>query len=295
MWFKNIQIYTFTEPFSATSEAIHEQLQAQPFSPIGQMQESSSGWIPAFNDSDLLCETVNGRLFINAQIQEKILPASVVNDYLTEKLEEIEQRDGRRPAKKEREQLKEDIRALLLPKAFHKTKRVALWIDPKLGLLIVNAASEKTADDVTAQLRESIGSLPIVPFGKSAAGADILTQWFLEPSERPNSLSIESDLELALAQDPTVKARYKNLDLSAPEIAHSIESGMRIKQMGMVFDEHCQYVINEKFQLKRLKYQDGLVERAQDNDDPRTDAILMSDVVTQLIERIEPFVKETGI
>jgi recombination associated protein RdgC len=253
------------------------------------MQEATFGWIPAFSDSELFCESVSGRLFFTAQIQEKILPASVVNDHLTEKLDEIENAEGRRPGRKEREQLKEDIRAALLPKAFHKTKRVSAWIDPRNNWLIVNASSEKTADDFTAQLREALESLSILPFAKSATGAELLTQWYFEPEERPEGCELEAELDLSMAQDSTVKAKYKNLDLEAPEIKQSLESGMRIRQMAMAFEEQCQFVINEKLQIKRIKYQDKLIEQAHDSEDPRSDALLMSDTLTQLISILEKY------
>lgn len=295
MWFKNIQIYTFSEAFSQSAEQIHDLLEKHAFSPISQLQESTFGWVPSFKDSTLLCESVSGRLFITAQIQEKILPASVVNDHLQEKLDAVELAEGRRPGKKEREQLKEDIRAILLPKAFHKTKRISAWIDANKGLLVINASSEKTADDFTAQLREALGSLIVLPFAKATNGADTLTSWYLEPTERPADVGLEAELELTMAEDSTVKAKYKNLDLDAPEITQSLESGMRIKQLALAFDEQCQFVMNEKFQLKRIKFQDKLVEQAGDSDDPRTDAILMSDTLTQLILLLKPYTEQQGI
>lgn len=283
MWFKNIQVYTFSEQFPHSIEFMEEKLSENTFSPLTALQESSFGWVPCFKDSELLVESVSGKLFISAQIQEKILPASVVNDHLTEKLDQIEMDEGRRPVKKEREQIKEDIRAELLPKAFHKTKQISAWIDTRNGWMVVNTASEKTADEFTSTLREALGTLTIVPMGASAAGADILTNWYLEPQSRPENTELEADMELTLLQDPTVKARYKNLDLNAPEIKLSLESGMRICQMAINFEDQCQFVINEKFQVKRIKYQDSLIEKAHDSDDPRGDALLMCDTLTQLI------------
>jgi recombination associated protein RdgC len=295
MWFKNIQIYSFTETFTQSAEQVNELLEKHAFTPISQLQDSTFGWVTPFNDSSLYCESVSGQLYITAQIQEKILPASVINDHLIEKLDEIESAEGRRPGKKEREQLKEDIRAILLPKAFHKTKRISAWIDAKRGWLVINASSEKTADDFTAQLREALGSLSVVPFSNAASGADILTSWYLDPSERPDGLTLEAELELTMAEDTTVKAKYKNLDLDAPEITQSLESGMRIRQLAMAFEEECQFVINEKFQVKRIKFQDKLIEQANDSEDPRSDAILMNDTLSQLILLLEPLTVNNGI
>ncbi|TCS41434.1 recombination-associated protein RdgC [Reinekea marinisedimentorum] len=295
MWFKNIQVYTFNEQFPHSAEFMEEKLSANTFSPLSSLQESTFGWIPCFKDSNLLVESVSGKLFISAQIQEKILPASVVNDYLNEKLDQIEQDEGRRPVKKEREQIKEGIRAELLPKAFHKTKQISAWIDPRNGWMVVNSASEKTADEFTSALREALGSLGIIPLGASAAGANILTSWYLEPETRPANTELEADLELTLLQDPTVKARYKNLDLNAPEIKLSLEAGMRICQMAMNLEDQCQFVINEKFQVKRIKYQDTLIEQAHDSEDPRGDALLMCDTLTQLISLLAEQAKPESI
>ncbi|TXR53708.1 recombination-associated protein RdgC [Reinekea thalattae] len=295
MWFKNIQVYTFNDAFTHSEGHIETQLSQNAFHPLTALQESSFGFVPCFKDSELYVESIAGKLFISAQIQEKILPASVVNDHLNEKLDQIELDEGRRPTKKEREEIKEAIRAELLPKAFHKTKTVSAWIDSNNGLMVVNAASEKTADEFTSALREAIGSLSIVPLGSNASGADLLTQWYVEPESRPEDFSLEADLELTLLQDPTVKARYKNLDLNAPEINLSLEAGMRICQMALNFEEQCQFVLNEKFQIKRIKYQDTLIEKAQDSEDPRSDALLMCDTVTQLIVKIKAQIKHEAV
>lgn len=295
MWFKNLRLYRFNDNWSITEDKLNEQLAARPFTGLTAMQESAFGWVPPFRDSDLLCETVGKRLFLTAQIQEKLLPASVLNEALAEKIDAIEDAEGRRPGRKEKDTLKEQIRAELLPRAFHKTRRVSAWIDLKQQWLAINASSEKAADDFTAQLREAVGSLPVLPVGKSISGGTLLTHWFQEPTSRPEGTELMADLELVMMEDPTVKARYRNLDLDAPEIAHSLESGMRIRQLGLSLNDQCQCVIDDTMTLKRLKFTDSLVEQASDSDDPRTDALLMSDTLTEWLRALEPQVVETGV
>lgn len=295
MWFKNLRLYRFTDQFAITEASLNEQLAAHPFTGLSAMQESAFGWVNPFADSGMLCETVGRRLFITAQMQEKLLPASVLNEHLAEKLDQVEETDGRRPGRKEKEALKEQIRAELLPRAFHKTRRINAWIDLDQQWLAINTASEKTADEFTSRLRDAIGSLPVVPMGKASSGADVLTQWYQAPETRPEGTDLLSDMELVLAQDPTVKARYRNLDLEAPEIQHSLESGMRIKQIAINMNDQCQAMIDESFTLKRLKFGDALLEQAGDSDDPRTDALLMSDTLSQWLIQLLPQITETGI
>ena len=295
MWFKNLRLYRFNDNWSITEDSLNDKLAAHPFTGLTAMQESAFGWVPPFKDSGMLCETVGGRLFITAQVQEKLLPSSVLNEHLAEKVEAIEEAEGRRPGRKEKDELKEKVRAELLPRAFHKTRRISAWIDLNTQWLAINASSEKVADEFTSQLREVVGSLPVLPMGKQVSGGSLLTQWFQAPETRPEGTDLTADLELVMAQDPTVKARYRNLDLDAPEIAHSLESGMRIRQLGLVLNDQCECVIDDTFTLKRLKFGDSLVEQAGDSDDPRTDAMLMSDTLTQWLRAVAPQLVETGV
>jgi len=295
MWFKNARVYRFTDAWSGSEDQLNEKLAQTPFTGLTALQESAFGWVAPFKDSQMLCEKVGDRLFITAQVQEKILPASVLNEQLAEKIDAVEEAEGRRPGRKEKEALKEQLRAELLPRAFHKTRRTSAWIDLKHQWLVINAASEKNADDFTAHLRESIGSLPVIPVGKSVAGSAILTEWFQQPERRPEGTELLEDLELVMAEDPTIKARYRNLDLEAPEIAHSLDSGMRIRQMGIVLNDNCQAVIDDTFTLKRLKFTDTLIEQSADSDDPRTDALLMSDALTDWLVKLAPQWRDTGI
>ena len=294
MWFKNLRLYRFTEklaPASQGESTLNETLSKHPFTPLTGLQETTFGWVHPFQDSALLCEQLGGRLFITAQIQQKILPPAVLNEALADQVNALEEAEGRRPGRKERDALKEQIRAEMLPKAFHKTRRISAWIDLDRGWLAINAAAEKDADDFTAHLREALGSLPVVPLGKSHAGSATLTDWYQDPAERPEGTELTEDLQLTMNGDPSVKARYKNLDMEAPEIRHSLDSGMGIRQLGLSINNQCTCVIDDNFTLKRLKFSEALIEQTADSDDPRTDALLMSDTLTQwlggLLEQLE--------
>lgn len=266
-------------------QSVNAALEQHPFTELTAMQEETDGWVAPFGTHQL-CELVHGRLYMTLQFQQKILPASVINEAMLKKAAEIEAQEGRRPGRKEREQLKEDIRAEKLPQAFHKTSKVSLFYDIARKLLVVNASSEKKADTVTAYLREAIGSLPIIPFVKSASGADVLTTWYLDPNTRPSMTTLESPVYLTMVQDPTVKSSHRNLDLHAPEIQQAIDSGMRVKKVGINVDGEISGTIDEKFVLRTLRYSDALVEKGNESDDPRTDAMLMSDSLVSLIESI---------
>jgi recombination associated protein RdgC len=146
MLFKNLVVYTLGEGFELDVNTLSELLEVNQAQQLTALQELNFGWVSPSNTALELFEVVGGKVFIVGETKEKILLASVVNDILNERLDQIETDEGRRPVKKEREQLKENIRIELLPQAFYKTRRTAAYIDVLNGLLVVDAASEKVAD-----------------------------------------------------------------------------------------------------------------------------------------------------
>lgn len=296
MWFKNAFIYK-GDVFSAIKlkpaeicSVVNTALSRLPFTPLTAMQQITAGWVPPFHGSDQLCELVEGRLFMTLMIQEKILPASVINEALIEKMAEIEKQEGRRPSRKEREILKEDIRAEKLPKAFHKSKRVSLFIDLDKQLTVINAGSEKLADEVTAHLREAIGSLPVVPLKRLVSGTHVLTNWYEYPDKRPSMTETCSPVGLAMRLDSSVKSTHRNIDMDAPEIKTGIESGMYVDKLGLNIQGSVTCTIDSNFVLRGIKYGERLVEQASDSDDPRTDALLMSEMLANWLTDMQKVV-----
>ena len=83
MWFKNLQIYRFTERFELDAATLGEQLGQQAFVPCANQDAMRSGWVPPLgrHGSELVHAT-NGYLMICVKRQEKLLPAAVVNEAL---------------------------------------------------------------------------------------------------------------------------------------------------------------------------------------------------------------------
>jgi recombination associated protein RdgC len=287
MYPKNIRFYLIEKDFFIlhTADYINQSLQENPLEPLTAMQSSGFGWAPAFKDSELFCEVVAGKWIINAMMKEKIIPAVAVNELLAEKIDQVEQEQGRKVSRKERLQFKEDITAEILPTALQKTISISAWIDPERGILAVCAASEARADEFTSKLREAIDILPVAP-AHGYVHHD-LTEWWLDPSTRPGGSELMGDIiSLKLLHDNTVKASFKNHDLNATEIKTSIESGMIIEKLKISFSEQMSFVIDETLSLKQIKYCDSLIENGAESDDPRADCILMLDTVCNWCDAI---------
>ena len=113
MWFKNIRAYRLNDSFDLSPSDLEEKMQVGTFTPCAKSQSLSLGWVPALGDgTEALVHAAAGRLLLCLRREEKILPASVIREQLAEKVETIEQEEGRKVYRKEKLRLKDAIERL---------------------------------------------------------------------------------------------------------------------------------------------------------------------------------------
>lgn len=264
MWFKNLAIYRFTEPFTLTPEVLEQKLQQQPFKPCGGHDEFSYGWTsPLGKSSDALVHANNGFMMVCAKKEEKVIPASVINEMLQEKINEIEEREARKLPAKERTRLKDELIFDLLPRAFSFSRKTFAYIDSQGGWLAVDAASAKKAEDLLSNLRKCLGSLPVVPIGASIKPAAIMTQWLLH-HDTPKDIVIEDECELRSPEEEGGIIRCKRHDLALPEIKNHLDTGKQVIKLAISWSERLSFVLDENLAVKRLKFLELIQEQAAD-------------------------------
>ncbi|QPK62290.1 recombination-associated protein RdgC [Methylomonas sp. LL1] len=264
MWFRNLAVYRFTEPFTLTSEVLEQKLQQQPFRPCGGHDEFSFGWTsPLGKASDALVHANNGFFMLCAKKEEKVIPASVINEMLQEKISEIEELEARKLPGKERTRIKDELIFELLPRAFSFSRKTYAYIDSQGSWLVVDAASAKKAEDLLSQLRKCLGSLPVVPIGASIKPATVMTQWLLH-HDAPKDIVIEDECELRSPEEEGGIIRCKRHDLALPEIKNHLDNGKQVIKLALSWAERLSFVLDENLSVKRLKFLDLIQEQAAD-------------------------------
>lgn len=264
MWFKNLAIYRFTEPFTLPPETLEQKLQQQAFTPCGGHDEFSFGWTsPLGRTSNALIHASNGFMMICAKKEEKVIPSSVINEMLQDRINDIEEREARKLPGKERTRIKDELIFELLPRAFSFSKKTYAYIDSQGGWLVVDAASAKKAEDLLSNLRKCIGSLPVVPIGASIKPANIMTQWLLN-HDSPKDIVIEDECELRSTEEEGGIIRCKRHDLALPEIKNHLDSGKQVIKLAMSWADRLSFVLDESLAVKRLKFLDLIQEQAAD-------------------------------
>ncbi|WP_413723617.1 recombination-associated protein RdgC [Sodalis sp. RH16] len=291
-WFKNLMIYRLTRDLALSAEDMEKQLAGSVFSPCGSQDMVKSGWVSPLGDkSTALTHGVNGHILLCVRKEEKILPSSVVKQELQGKVEKLEADQSRKLRKAEKDALKEEVLFNLMPRAFSRYSQTFLWIDTGKGLVIVDAASAKKAEDTLALLRKSLGSLPVAPLTLENPIELTLTQW-VRGTEPPAGFAIQDEAELkALLEDGGI-IRCKKQDLASDEIAAHIEAGKVVTKLALDWLERVQFVLADDATLKRLKFSEQLREQNDDIDREdvaqRFDAdfILMTGELSELISQL---------
>lgn len=263
--FKNALVYRLNKNLPLVAAELQEQMEQFRFTPTVAQDMAKSGWVsPLVDGSDNLVHEVNGQLLLKIRKEEKILPAAVLRKAVAEKVAKLEEEQSRKLNKNEKDSIKDEVLLhTLLPRAFTRDSFTQIWIDTKSGLIIVDAASAKKAEDGLALLRRSLGSLPVTPVCLSNPIELTLTEW-LKSGELPAGFTLGDSATLkAILEDGGV-LKSKKQDLLTDEIATHIEAGKLVTELSLAWQDRITFTLTDAAAIKRIHFSDEL---AQQNDE----------------------------
>ena len=143
--FKNLIAYRIGAGWSAPSlAALEEALQGAAFQPCGPTEPLSVGWVsPRGQEHAATAEAIDGHWILRLAVERRVVPASTIRGELEARCKAIEAEQGRKPGRKEKRDLKDEIVQTLMPRAFTKRSMHWLWLHPEERLLVVGAASTR--------------------------------------------------------------------------------------------------------------------------------------------------------
>jgi recombination associated protein RdgC len=264
MWFKNLQLYRLPAPWDITIDRLNEELGRLTFQPCGSQDLMSRGWTSPVQDGALV-HSVGGQWMVALTVEQRLLPASVINEVSEERAEEIEAQQGYKPGRKQLKEIKDAVMQELLPRAFTRRRRTYAWIDPKGGWLAIDTSSRKGADVVIEALTKALDELPLKLLNTRMSPAAAMTGWLAE-GEAPGAFTIDQDCELASVADEKSAVRYVRHTLEGEEIREHIAAGKQVTRLALTFDDRISLVFNDKFEVKRLQVLDIVKESAGTQD-----------------------------
>ncbi len=266
MWFKNLFIYRFSKPFDKSLDELDKALSEDAFTPCGDHDVGKMGWCqPLDTHADSPFVHVTDKYWMLClKKQDRILPASVVNEQVALRVADIEAAQARKVTKKEKTEIREQVTIELLPKSFTKTQRFFAYLSPANGYMVLNTASAKVADELTSYLRKTIGSLPIRVPETNQSPAATMTAWLANKEDLPQGYALGEECELVSQGEEKGQVRYKGLDLHQEQLDQHIENGMQVANLALEWEESLSFTLSADLQVKKLKFKDVVLDQFDD-------------------------------
>lgn len=260
MWFKNIFIYRLPTDCTITAATLQEKLALKPLQPCSGLDKQSRGWVSCRGD-DRLVHVANQQILFALGVEQKLLPATIINRFVKERIAEIEAQQGYKVGRKEKKDIKEAVTEELLPRAFAMQRATFAWIDPVNGRLIIEAASSAKADELLEQMGKTVDDLPVKLLHTELSPVAAMTDW-LAGEAAPAGFTIDRELELRATGESKATVRYANHALEGEEILAHIASGKRATRLGLTWNDRISFVLTEQLQIKRLEFLDIIKEES---------------------------------
>jgi len=265
MFFRALTVFRLAPDFKPqlNPDALTRQIEAHAFRSAGPLEMRTQGWVPPMGRraTDLL-HSGNGCVLLCLQMEDKLLPSTVIRQALEDQIIAIEDSEAREVGRKERMDLKERITVELMPRAFGRIKQVFGYLDTQAGMLVLNTTSAKDIEAFTEQLRKSLDGLPIKPLDSEVSASEIMTGWLLDPVRVPVEFELGADCELE--QDGVIRCR--DMDLTGDEVRTHLNAGRRVRKLALTWNERLAFVLSDDLRFRRVKFLD-LVQEDLDRQD----------------------------
>ena len=253
MYFKNLQPYRLSTEWPVTAESLHEQLARKPFHPCGSQDFESRGWVSPCDDGELV-HAIGDDWLICLQSEAKILPPAVINKEADARAAVIAEQQGYKLGRKQMRELREQVTTELLPRAFTRIRKTFAWINVGAGWLVVDAASERKAEDVLELLRHSLDTFPVALLRTERTPMSAMADWLA--GEAPEGFTIDQDFALQSVSEDRARATFKGHDLEDTHVIEHLEAGRLPIKLAMTFDDRISFVMTDRGALKRIDFLD---------------------------------------
>ena len=263
MYFKNLHPFRLLTEWPITLDALREQLATKPFKPCGSQDHKSRGWVPPFDGGEL-AHAVGADLLVCMQVEQRILPTAVVQREADKCAKRLEDEQGFKLGRKAMKGLREQITQELLPRAFTRIRKTFAWMNVGAGWLVVDAASERKAEDVLELLRHSLDTFPLALLRTEQSPASAMAGWLAGGA--PDGFTLDQDFALQSISEDKARATFKGHDLESTHIDELLASGNLPTKLAMTFDDRISFVLTEHGALKRIDFLDVIRDQVKADD-----------------------------
>ena len=261
MWFKNIKLFRLISSFKTSADQLNDALCKERFVSGGAMVAESHGWVPPVEGDARLVYSVGKQILCVYRVERKLLPASVIKEFVKIRAQEIHDQQGFKPGRKQIKDLKDQVTNELIPRAFSIHTDIRIWIDPVHHWLAIDTSSTSKSEHILSALAKVIYPFPVEPVHVTTSPEAAMTQWILT-GEAPEHFTIDRDADLRDSGEKGAVVRYVKHRLDHDEIATHTKSGKRCTRLALTWNDRVSFVLTNGLEIKRVTPLDVLTEHA---------------------------------
>lgn len=258
MWFKQVTPFRVFE--LPEKRYLDESLGNSWFTELQGLGWFTEGFTHPTAFSDRAVSEAEKTMLIALKREEKVLPSAAIKHKLDEQVVKIQTAEGRNVGRREKHELREAIIDDLLPKALIKSSRT-------YGLfagewLFVDTANRRKSENLLTKLREALGGLPAQQPVPRQSPASLMTNWLLQ-GEAQGRFVLDSDVTLVGVGDVAPKVKISRKDLTAEDVVQHAKNGMKVTELGLVWNDRVAFILTQDLTLKRIQWLDVVQEEAE--------------------------------
>jgi recombination associated protein RdgC len=289
MWFKNLIVFRIASGWVLSPGELEEQLSYRPLLPCSGYDLQTLGWVMP-GPQEKRVHSLHRHLLIALGVDEKLLPASVINQVTKDRAVEVAAEQGYPVGRRQLRELKECVADELRARAFSRRSLTRAWIDPDHNLLIVDAAAPAKAEQLVATLRDTINGFSAHLLETEKSPSVAMGAWLMF-GDAPGRFNIENDLELQAVDDTRSMVKYLRHPLEGKEVQKHLAAGKSPIKLGLSWNDRMSFMLTADFQIKRLQFLDLLQDRAEDQGEAADeqfdiDFALMTGELGQLLKEL---------
>lgn len=260
---KHASIFKLTLPSGTNHQILEDAAQRMQFVPCALSQERSFGWAPPRGqEHGELVECVDGHYIMQLMTETRSVPGKALDQAVEEKCKAIEDGTGRKVGKKERRELKENLRLERLPMAFPNRYSVLIWMFPKAGILVIGSATSGKVDAAVTSVVQLVEGLSVEAPQTTSSPTAVMSDWLVNDADLSRGarfgFDIDRSCELTAADESKAKVRYSNHSLQLAEIREHITKGKLPTKLSLTYEERVSVTLTEKGVLTGIKFLDGV-------------------------------------
>lgn len=269
--FKSASIFKVKLPQPMLVSILGDAAKVDEFIPCGATQERSIGWVPPRGqEHGAMVENIGGQLILRLAIETKSVPAQVLRDAVDAKAKQIEVSTGRKPGKKEKRELSDDIRLSMLPMAFSNRSATWVWINPETGTMVIDSASQQRLDDVVTQVVKLIDGIVVQRLNTNVSPASLMTSWLHDGDQLSTDdrfgFSMGRMCELKACDETKAKVRYQNHMLEIQQVRDHVKTGKSATKLALTWSDRVSFVLDDAGRLTAIKFLEVVFENAAQRD-----------------------------